>query len=175
MKIKIGEIFWPDPSKFWKYPDIVNSLGNHTVNSLHSFSMVFVDFDREDVNFQDFFQNVLHPTRSSAFFMYTIFFLDIKSSWRNIGFTVENVVSNLVIQVIRCRPILPPRPAPGRNQCQQGFTKEFAVYTPTGRMWTEPVFENIVIAMLGINSIHRKWNRLVLHFDLSLNGPSRRS
>ena len=60
--------------------------------------MVFVDFDREDVNFQDFFQNVLHPTRSSAFFMYTIFFLEIKSSWINLGFSVENVVENVVIQ-----------------------------------------------------------------------------
>ena len=61
--------------------------------------MVFVDFDREYLNFQDFRQNISNPARSSAFFMYTFFLLEIKSSWRNLGFTVENVVENIVIQV----------------------------------------------------------------------------
>ena len=31
-----------------------NSLGNHTVNNLHSFGVVFVDFDREDFIFKTF-------------------------------------------------------------------------------------------------------------------------
>ena len=57
-----------------KHLDIVNSSGNHTVNNLHSFSVVFIDFDREDLNFQDFCKNISNPTRSSAFFMYTVFF-----------------------------------------------------------------------------------------------------
>ena len=30
--------------------------------------------------------------------MYIIFFLEIKSSWINLGFSVENVVENVVIQ-----------------------------------------------------------------------------
>ena len=79
-------------------PHIVKSLGNHTVNNLHIFFVVFVDFDREDVNFHEFGQNVLSQARSSAFFMYIIFFLEIKSSWINLGFSVENVVENVVIQ-----------------------------------------------------------------------------
>ena len=61
--------------------------------------MVFVDFDRENINIQDFRQNISNRARSSAFFMYTVFFLEIKSSWRNLGFTVENVAENMVIQV----------------------------------------------------------------------------
>ena len=32
--------------------------------------------------------------------MYTLFLLKSKSSWRNLGFTVENVVENMVIQVL---------------------------------------------------------------------------
>ena len=56
--------------------------------------MVFVDFDREDVNFHEFCQNILSQARSSAFFMYIMFFLEIKSSWINLGFSVENVVEN---------------------------------------------------------------------------------
>ena len=61
--------------------------------------MVFVDFDKENINIQDFRQNISNRARSSAFFMYTVFFLEIKSSWRNFGFTVENVAENMVIQV----------------------------------------------------------------------------
>ena len=62
--------------------------------------MVFVDFDKETINIQDFHQNISNRARSSAFFMYTVFFLlEIKSSWRNLGFTVENVAENMVIQV----------------------------------------------------------------------------
>ena len=61
--------------------------------------MFFVNFDRENINTQDFRQNISNRARSSAFFMYTVFFLEIKSSWRNIGFTVENVVQTKVIQV----------------------------------------------------------------------------
>ena len=57
--------------------------------------MVFVDFDKENINIQDVHQNISNPARSSAFFMYTVFFLEIKSSWRNIGFSVENVVENM--------------------------------------------------------------------------------
>ena len=64
-----------------------NSLGNHTVNILHSFPVVFVDFDKEDVNFHDFRQNILNPARCCAFFMYTLCFLEIKPVWRNLGFT----------------------------------------------------------------------------------------
>ena len=56
--------------------------------------MVFVDFDREDVNFHEFCQNILSQARSSVFFMYIMFFLEIKSSWINLGFSVENVVEN---------------------------------------------------------------------------------
>ena len=87
---KLGEIR-ANSENTWTF---VNSLGNHTVNNLHSFSVVFVDFDRENVNFHEFCQNILDPARSSAFFMYTIFFLEIKSSWINLGFSVENVVEN---------------------------------------------------------------------------------
>ena len=65
-----------------------NSLGNHTVNLLHSFGVVFVDFDKEYLKNQDFRQNISNPARCSAFFMYTLFFLENRSSWRNIGFTV---------------------------------------------------------------------------------------
>ena len=54
--------------------DIANSLGNHTVNNLHIFSVVFVGFDRENINTQDFRQNISNPARSSTFFMYTVFF-----------------------------------------------------------------------------------------------------
>ena len=57
--------------------------------------MVFVDFDKEDVNFHDFRQNILNPARCSSFFMYTLFFLEIKPEWRNLGFTVENIVENV--------------------------------------------------------------------------------
>ena len=57
--------------------------------------MVFVDFDKENINIQDFRQNISSPARSSAFFMYTVFFLQVKSSWRNIGFTIENTVENV--------------------------------------------------------------------------------
>ena len=49
---------------------------------------------------QDFRQNISNPARCSAFFMYTLFLLKNKSSWRNLGFTVENVVENMVIQVL---------------------------------------------------------------------------
>ena len=56
--------------------------------------MVFGDFDREDFIFKSFWLNILSPARSSAFFMYIIFFLEIKSSWINLGFSVENVVEN---------------------------------------------------------------------------------
>ena len=91
---KLGEIR-VNSENTWTF---VNSLGNHTVNNLHHFLVVFVDFDREDVNFHEFWQNVLSQARSSAFFMYIIFFLEIKSSWINLGFSVENVVENVVIQ-----------------------------------------------------------------------------
>ena len=91
---KLGEIR-ANSENSWTF---VNSLGNHTVNNLHIFFVVFVDFDREDVNFHEFWQNVLSQARSSAFFMYIIFFLEIKSSWINLGFSVENVVENVVIQ-----------------------------------------------------------------------------
>jgi len=57
--------------------------------------MVFVDFDREDFIFKSFWLNILSPARSSAFFMYTIFFLKINSSWRKVGFCVENTVENV--------------------------------------------------------------------------------
>ena len=62
--------------------------------------MVFVDFDREDFIFKSFWLNILSPARSSAFFMCTIFFLKINSSWRKIGFCVENTVENMVIPVL---------------------------------------------------------------------------
>ena len=62
--------------------------------------MVFVDFDKETINIQDFHQNILNRARSSAFFMYTDFLLEIKSSWRNLEISVENVAENMVIQVI---------------------------------------------------------------------------
>ena len=61
--------------------------------------MVFVDFDKENINIQDFHQNISNRARSSAFFMYTDFLLEIKSSWRNLEFSVENVAENIVIQV----------------------------------------------------------------------------
>ena len=61
--------------------------------------MVFADFDGEDINIQDFQQNIYNRARSSAFFMYIDFLLEIKSSWRNIGFSVEIVAENMVIQV----------------------------------------------------------------------------
>ena len=61
--------------------------------------MVFVDFDREYINIQDFHQNISNRARSSAFFMYIDFLLEIKSSWRNLEFSVENVADNMVIQV----------------------------------------------------------------------------
>ena len=61
--------------------------------------MVFVDFDKENINIQDFHQNISNRTRSSAFFLYTDFLLEIKSSWRNLEFSVENVAENIVIQV----------------------------------------------------------------------------
>jgi hypothetical protein len=48
---------------------------------------------------QDFQQNISNRARSSAFFMYIEFLLEIKSSCRNIGFTVEIVAENIVIQV----------------------------------------------------------------------------
>ena len=59
-----------------------NSLGNHTVNRLYSFGVVFVDFDKEYLKIQDFRQNISNPARSSAFFMYT-FFLNLKT--RHLG------------------------------------------------------------------------------------------
>ena len=64
--------------------------------------MVFVDFDREYLNFQDFRQNISNPARPSAFFMtlYTLFLLKNKSSRRNLGFTVENIVENIAISVL---------------------------------------------------------------------------
>ena len=40
---------------------------------------------------------MLNPARSSAFFMYTVFFLESKSSWRNLGFTIKNVIENKCI------------------------------------------------------------------------------
>ena len=61
--------------------------------------MVFVDFDREHINIHDFQQNISNRARSSAFFMYIDFLLEIKSSWRNLGFSVEIVAENMVIQV----------------------------------------------------------------------------
>ena len=61
--------------------------------------MVFVDFDRENINIQDFHQNISNRARSSAFFLYTDFLLEIKSSWRNLEFSVENVAENMVTQV----------------------------------------------------------------------------
>ena len=61
--------------------------------------MVFVDFDKENINIHDFHQNISNRARSSAFFMYTDFLLEIKSSWRNLEFSVENVAENMVIQV----------------------------------------------------------------------------
>ena len=67
----------------------------HSINTLHSFPVVFVDFDKEDVNFHDFRQNILNPARCCAFFMYTLFFLEIKPEWRNLGFTVENIVEHV--------------------------------------------------------------------------------
>ena len=66
-----------------------NSLGNHTVNRLHSFGVVFVDFDKEYQKTQDFRQNISNPARCSAFFMYIHFLLENKSAWRNLGFTVK--------------------------------------------------------------------------------------
>ena len=45
----------------------VNSLGNHTVNALHSFSVVFVDFDRENINTQEFRQNISNRARSNVY------------------------------------------------------------------------------------------------------------
>ena len=59
------------------------------------FLLVFVDFDRENINVHDFLQNISNRARSSAFFMYIDFLLQIKSSWRNIGFSVENTVENV--------------------------------------------------------------------------------
>ena len=44
------------------------------------FSVIFVDFDREIINIQDFHQNISDRARSSAFFMYIDFLLEIKSS-----------------------------------------------------------------------------------------------
>ena len=58
--------------------------------------MVFVDFDKENINIQDFHQNISNRARSSAFFMYTDFLLEIKSSWRNLDFSVENTVENVM-------------------------------------------------------------------------------
>ena len=63
---------------------------------LHSFGVVFVDFDKEYFKNQDFRQNVSNPARCSAFFMYTLFFLKNKTSWRNLGFTVENDVKRSI-------------------------------------------------------------------------------
>ena len=54
--------------------------------------MVFVDFDKENINIQDFHQNISDQARSSAFFMYTKFLLEIKSPRRNPEFSVENTV-----------------------------------------------------------------------------------
>ena len=59
---------------------------------------VFVGFGEEDLNVQDFRQNKLSPARSSAFFMYTVFLVRSKSYWRNLGFSVEIVVENVVMQ-----------------------------------------------------------------------------
>ena len=67
--------------------DLVVLSASHT-SRLHSFGVVFVDFDKEYFKNQDFRQNVSNPARCSAFFMYTLFLLKNKSSWRNIGFTV---------------------------------------------------------------------------------------
>ena len=61
--------------------------------------MVFVDFDKENINIQDFHQNISNRARPSAFFMYINFLLEIKSSWRNLEFSVGNVAENMVIQV----------------------------------------------------------------------------
>ena len=47
---KLGEIR-ANSENTWTF---VNSLGNHTVNNLHIYFVVFVDFDREDVNFHEF-------------------------------------------------------------------------------------------------------------------------
>ena len=60
--------------------------------------------------FDGFRQNILDPARSCAFFMYTLFLLESKSSRRNPWFTVENVVENIAISVsggwIKCFPLI---------------------------------------------------------------------
>ena len=60
------------------------------------FSVVFVDFDKENINIHDFHQNISNRARSSAFFMYTDFLQEIKSSWRNLDFSVENTFENVM-------------------------------------------------------------------------------
>ena len=90
LKLKFVTLDWPNDTNSRRG----NSLGNHTVNKLYSFGMVFVNFNKEYLKFQDFRQNILYPTRSFAFFMYTLFLLRSESSWRNRGFTVENDVEN---------------------------------------------------------------------------------
>ena len=79
---------------------MADSLGNHTVNTLHSFPVVFVEFDKEDVNFHDFRQNILNPARCCAFFMYTLFFWKSRQYGEILDLPVENVVKNVIIQVI---------------------------------------------------------------------------
>ena len=57
------------------------------------------------LHFQDFRQNKLSPARSSAFFMYTVFLVRSKSYWSNLGFSVEIVVENVVMQEFWCLPL----------------------------------------------------------------------
>ena len=54
------------------------------------------------------------------------------------------------------RSITPPRLAARPDSCQQGFTKEFAFRTARISLWADLVFQNTVIAMLGIDTIHLK-------------------
>ena len=79
-----------DLDRWWGMPHHKITLQNHG----------FCRFWQGRLHFHSFRQNILNPARSSAFFMYTLFLLRSKSSRRNLGFTVENVVENMVIQVL---------------------------------------------------------------------------
>ena len=61
--------------------------------------MVFAGFGREDFIFRAFAKIFRIGLALPHFSCILFFFLEIKYSWRNLGFTVDNVTKNKVIQV----------------------------------------------------------------------------
>ena len=58
--------------------EVENDINARTVTKLHSYGVVFKDFDKEYQKNQDFGQNISNPARCSAFFMYALFLLKNK-------------------------------------------------------------------------------------------------